>query len=173
MVTNEKRIANHLPKHVDPHESQGRVLGLSGGDNQCQTDDTCRHGQATGTQETHDSQLLPSGHLQGHGQGQRQDQDDQITDHTDHGVGQDNGSLVKTGALDTVVPEFADRVANADLDNHDGDVEGKHEGHEAVDEPDRFLERTKDAGHDPEKAHLGEICGWTVHDHCRVDSLDC
>ena len=160
-----------LPKHTDPNKRHGHVWRLSDDFNQRKADNTASNRQPPGSQNTHHPHLPTSGHIQTQSQRQREDKNDQITDHTDNGICQNNGCLVQTAATVILVPECRDWFADADLDYHGGDIVGQHDAQEDVDEDDGFAVRVEYTRHDPEEGQFGEVGGWAVCDHGCVDGL--
>lgn len=148
----------------DTGEGEVLVPGSAVLDHQHQPIDTERRGQTTSRQDTHHPQFLVARHLQRPGQRQWRDQDNQITDHTDHRVGNQRRLLVQARCPRRARPVRRHGVTHADFDDFGNDVVDAQRPEEDVDQDDLGFVRAEDPNQDVEQSDFNDQGHGAVDD---------
>jgi hypothetical protein len=110
--------------------------------------------------------------LQGPSQRQREDENDDIADNTNHRVGNQSGSLVETGTFHLLSePVSRNWTAHADLDDQSDGVVCAKTGEETIDEPHLATVGLEDAREDRQESDFDEKGHWAIKDSGDVAEL--
>ena len=143
----ERERMSDIPGQNDADKHDTLVRWIAFAQHKYQAVNTESSGQPTSAQYTHNPQLPVARHLERPGQWQWEDKNDEVTDDTDHGIGDESSGLVETSPPWHITePVHGNGIADADLDDESDGIVTAEASEQNVDEPDFAAVRSEDAG---------------------------